>query len=59
VFISVDEAEVTFSGLSPQFPGLWQVNAAVPDRPYISGQVPVVVTIDGVPSNQVSFWVAP
>jgi len=59
VFISVDEANVQFSGLSPQFPGLWQINAIVPDKAYISGQVPLVVTIDGVPSNQVSFWVAP
>jgi uncharacterized protein (TIGR03437 family) len=58
VFVSVDEAQVTFSGLSPQFPGLWQINATVPDRAYVSGRVPVVVTIDGVPSNQVSFWVA-
>jgi uncharacterized protein (TIGR03437 family) len=58
VFISVDEAAVSFSGLSPQFPGLWQINATVPNRAYISGRVPVVVTIDGVPSNQVSFWVA-
>jgi uncharacterized protein (TIGR03437 family) len=58
VFISVDEAQVTFSGLSPQFPGLWQINAVVPDKPYISGQTPLVVTVDGVPSNQVSFWVA-
>lgn len=58
VYVSVDEAEVVFSGLSPQFPGLWQINAFVPDKPYISGQVPLIVTIDGVPSNQVSFWVA-
>lgn len=58
VFISVDEAVVTFSGLSPQFPGLWQINATVPNKPYIAGQVPVTVTIDGVPTNQVSFWVA-
>lgn len=57
VYVSVDEAEVTFSGLSPQFPGLWQINAIVPDKSYISGQVPLLVTIDGVPSNQVSFWV--
>jgi len=59
IFISVDEAEVLFSGLSPQFPGLWQVNAMVPDKPYITGQVPLIVTIDGVPTNQVSFWVSP
>ncbi|MBM3785872.1 MAG: hypothetical protein FJW30_16030 [Acidobacteria bacterium] len=58
VMISVDEADVQFSGQSPQFPGLWQINAIVPDKPYISGQVPLVVTINGVPSNQVSFWVA-
>jgi len=57
VYISVDEAVVQFSGLSPQFPGLWQINAIVPNKAYISGQVPLVVTIDGVPSNQVSFWV--
>jgi uncharacterized protein (TIGR03437 family) len=59
VFISVDEAQVTFSGLSPQSPGVWQINAFVPDKSYISGQIPVTVTVDGVPSNQVSFWVAP
>lgn len=58
VYVSVDEAQVQFSGLSPQFPGLWQINAVVPDKAYISGQVPLVVTIDGIPSNQVSFWVA-
>lgn len=58
VFISVDEADVQFSGQSPQFPGLWQINAIVPNKAYISGQVPLVVTINGVPSNQVSFWVA-
>lgn len=58
VFVSVDEAVVEFSGLSPQFPGLWQINAIVPDKPYVAGQVPLVVTIDGVPSNQTSFWVA-
>jgi uncharacterized protein (TIGR03437 family) len=58
VFVSVDEAVVQFSGMSPQFPGIWQINAIVPNREYISGQVPLAVMIDGVPSNQVSFWVA-
>jgi len=58
VYVSVEEAQVLFSGLSPQFPGLWQINAVVPDKPYITGQVPLVVTIDGLPSNQVSFRVA-
>lgn len=58
VYISVEKAQVLFSGLSPQFPGLWQINAIVPDKPYVRGRVPLTVTIDGVPSNQVSFWVA-
>lgn len=58
VYVSTDEAQVLFSGVSPQFPGLWQINAVVPDKPYISGLVPLVVTIDGLPSNEVSFWVA-
>jgi uncharacterized protein (TIGR03437 family) len=57
VFISGQEAELLYSGLSPQFPGLWQINARVPDRPFIAGEVPLVVTIDGVPSNTVTFWV--
>lgn len=58
VHISVDKAQVIFSGLSPQFPGLWQINAVVPDKDYIRGQVPVFVSLDGVSSNVVSFWVA-
>jgi uncharacterized protein (TIGR03437 family) len=57
-YVSVDEAEIVFSGLSPQFPGLWQINVRVPDKPYITGQVPVFVSIDGVSSNVVSFWIA-
>jgi uncharacterized protein (TIGR03437 family) len=57
-WVSIDEAEVLFSGLSPEFPGLWQVNIRVPDKPYITGQVPVFVSIDGVSSNVVSFWTA-
>lgn len=57
-YVSVAEAEVEFSGLSPQFPGVWQVNVRIPDREYISGQVPLVITLNGVESNIVSLWVA-
>ena len=57
-YVSVAEAQVEFSGLSPEFPGVWQLNIRIPDRTYISGQVPLVVTINGVESNIVSFWVA-
>ncbi|MDX2149259.1 MAG: hypothetical protein SFV54_00880 [Bryobacteraceae bacterium] len=56
VFISAVEAELQYSGASA-FPGLWQVNAVVPDRPFISGRVPLVILLDGVLSNNTSFWV--
>lgn len=59
VYVSVDQAEVLFSGLMPLFPGLWQINARVPDKPYISGRVPLFVRYRGVTSNAVVFWVAP
>jgi uncharacterized protein (TIGR03437 family) len=58
VFVSGYEAPVSFSGLSPEFPGLWQINANLPNQTFLSGRVALIVTIDGVPSNQVTFWVA-
>ena len=58
VFIAGVEAQVIFSGLYPFFPGLWQINAVIPDEAFISGPVPLVVTMNGIPSNQVIFWVA-
>ncbi len=56
VFIGAVEAELQYSGASA-FPGLWQVNAFVPNRPFISGRVPLVISMDGVLSNATSFWV--
>jgi uncharacterized protein (TIGR03437 family) len=57
VYIGGVEATVQFSGLAPGFPGLWQVNAAVPSLPFISGKVPVVVYMNGVDSNEVFIFV--
>jgi uncharacterized protein (TIGR03437 family) len=57
VYISVDEAQVQFAGAHPQFPGICQVNAFVPNKPYITGQVPVVVEVAGLASNPVTVWV--
>ncbi len=57
-WVSVDEAVVEFSGASPQFPGLWQINLVVPDKPYITGRVPLYCVIRGISTNAVSFWVA-
>jgi uncharacterized protein (TIGR03437 family) len=52
------EADVTFSGLSPDFPGLWQINVVVPNQAFITGRTELFLTIGGVSSNPVSFWVA-
>jgi uncharacterized protein (TIGR03437 family) len=57
VRISVEEAVVQFAGAHPQFPGICQVNAVVPNQPYITGQTPLYVQVGGVSSNLASFWV--
>src|SRR5262249_46132680 len=51
VFIGGVEAQVQFSGLAPDLAGVWQVNAFIPDKPFITGRVPVVVYMNGVDSN--------
>ena len=56
-YLSGQEAQVTFAGAHPQFPGICQVNAVVPDRPFITGQVPLVVSVSGIESNAVSIWI--
>jgi len=57
VFLSNIEATVEFSGLMPLFPGLWQINAVVPDDLALSGPVPLIVTFGGIASNEVVIWV--
>ncbi|MBM3792728.1 MAG: hypothetical protein FJW31_01405 [Acidobacteria bacterium] len=57
-FVSVEEAPVQFSGASPQFPGVWQVNITVPNRPHVRGRVPLFCTVNGISTNVVTFWVA-
>ena len=44
-------AEILFLGLSPGFVGLTQANLLVPEEAPIGPGVPVVITIDGQPSN--------
>jgi uncharacterized protein (TIGR03437 family) len=56
-FVAAENAEVVYSGMSPEFPGLWQINVRLPDAPSISKQVPVFVIADGVVSNAVTVWV--
>lgn len=56
VFIGGIEAQVQFSGLNSDAPGLWQINAVVPDRSP-SGRVALQVFMDGVDSNEVALFV--
>ena len=56
VFFAGELAEVLFSGLHPAFPGLWQINARVPDG-LAPGQTPVFVAIGSNASNAVTVAV--
>ncbi|MCA2970058.1 MAG: hypothetical protein INH43_16205 [Acidobacteriaceae bacterium] len=58
VTISVIEVTPQFAGAHPQFPGICQINAVIPNQSFVSGQVPVLVTVNGIASNAVSIWVA-
>jgi uncharacterized protein (TIGR03437 family) len=51
VMIGDAQANVTFSGLSPGFVGLYQVNLQIPPNAPSGDAVPVVLTISGVTSN--------
>lgn len=55
VFAGGVPAEIQFSGPIPQFVGLWQINARLPDG--VSGQVPVFVVAGNTASNGVTVWV--
>lgn len=52
-------ATVSFSGLSPGFVGLYQVNAQVPPAAPTGNAVPLVLTIGGRQSNTVTIAIAP
>ena len=57
VYIGAELADVLFSGPQPSFPGLWQINARVPDTAALSGQAPVFVVIGSNASNAVTMKV--
>lgn len=48
---------VQFAGAHPQFPGICQVNATIPNQPFVTGQVNVFISVNGIASNPVSIWV--
>jgi uncharacterized protein (TIGR03437 family) len=51
-------ATVSFSGLSPGFVGLYQVNAQIPAASATGNAVPLVLTMGGVQSNTVTIAIA-
>jgi uncharacterized protein (TIGR03437 family) len=58
VFVGGVECDVEFSGLAPNFAALWQINARVPELPFLFGKLPVQVFMNGVDSNEVTIHVA-
>jgi len=50
-------APAIFSGLSPGFVGLYQVNVQVPLNAPVGNAVPVVLSIGGAASNTVTIAV--
>jgi uncharacterized protein (TIGR03437 family) len=57
VWIANRPAEILFSGLAPGIPGLWQINARIPDDSAIAKQVAVFVSAEGYVSNAVTVFV--
>jgi len=56
-FVANLPAVVQFAGAHPQFPGICQVNVTVPNQPFVTGQVPLFITVGGIASNPVSVWI--
>jgi adhesin/invasin len=50
-------ATVTFAGLAPGFPDLYQVNAVVPSGVVVGPSVPVVLSVAGQTSPTVTLAV--
>jgi uncharacterized protein (TIGR03437 family) len=48
-------AQVLYAGLAPGFVGLFQVNLAVPQNASVGDQVPLTLTINGVPSQATAY----
>jgi adhesin/invasin len=57
VTIGGQPAKVSFAGLAPGFTGLYQIDATVPSGVPTGDQIPVVVTVAGVPSPVVTIAV--
>jgi uncharacterized protein (TIGR03437 family) len=58
IYIGAELADVLYSGAHPDFPGLWQINARVPDSASIAGEAPVFVVAGSSASNAVTVRIA-
>jgi len=56
-FVANLPAVVQFAGAHPQFPGVCQINVTIPNQPFVTGQIPLFITVGGIASNSVSVWV--
>ena len=56
--VEVPAESVEFSGLAPDWVGLWQINVRIPALSFLSGRLPVQVFMNGVDSNEVTVYVA-
>jgi hypothetical protein len=56
VYVGKEQVEVTYSGAHPDFPGLWQLNARLPEGA-AAGETPVFATIGGAASNAVTVQI--
>jgi uncharacterized protein (TIGR03437 family) len=56
-FVGNLPAVVQFAGAHPQFPGICQINVTVPNQAFVTGQVPLFITVGGIASNSVSVWI--
>ena len=59
VWVANVPAQVLYSGPVAGVPGLWQINARLPNDGAVAGQVPVFVSASGLVSNGVTAWVQP
>jgi uncharacterized protein (TIGR03437 family) len=55
LMIGGQSATISFAGLTPQFAGLYQVNAVVPSGTQTGASVPVTLTIDGQTSPPITI----
>jgi uncharacterized protein (TIGR03437 family) len=54
VYLGYQPANVLYSAPSAQYPGLWQINAQLPDG--LSGQVSLYIIAGNIASNGVTLW---